>query len=492
MRRVLCALVALCLTCLWSTAVASERPNILFIILDDWGAGHASIHGVPWISTPNIDRIAREGVIFSNCFTNNPKCSPCRASILTGRNSWQLAEACNHFGVFPHRWPVYTELLEEAGYLVGYTGKGWGPGDYKAGGFKQNPAGKAYNQHRLKPPQAGVSAIDYAANFAEFLQQRKPGQPFCFWLGPTEPHQPYEQGIGIRRGKRPEQVKLPAYYPNARIIKSDFLDYATEIEWVDQHVGRVLELLEEAGELDNTVIVVTSDHGPPFPRMKGQIYEHGFHIPLYVRWGQGTKGGRVVEDFINVRDFAPTFLELAGVPVPPSVTGRSFVYALRSEQSGWIDRSRNVVLIGKERHDIGRPHDWGYPVRAIRTPEWLYILNYHPERWPVGNPETGYRNCDASPTKWLLLSRFDEFYRLNFGKRPRHELYRVSEDPDCVRNLAYDPRYRAVKQKLREQMEELLRRDGDPRVLGNGDVFETYEYVGRKSHGWDAWLKYRQ
>lgn len=466
------------------------RPNILFIILDDWGANHASVHGVPWISTPNIDRVAREGVIFSNCFTNNPKCSPCRASILTGRNTWQLAEACNHFGVFPHRWPVYTELLEQAGYHVGYTGKGWGPGDYRAGGFEENPAGKAYNRRRTQPPQSGISNIDYAANFADFLQDRKEGQPFCFWLGPTEPHLPYEQGAGRRAGKDPSTVQLPAYYPDSNVIRNDFLDYATEVEWADVHIGRALKLLEETGELDNTVIVITSDHGPPLPRMKGQIYEHGFHIPLYIRWGAVTAGGRTVEDFINVRDFAPTFLELAGVEIPQTVTGTSFLYALRSDKSGWIDPSRNWVVVGKERHDIGRPYDQGYPVRAIRTTEWLYILNYHPERWPVGNPETVYRNCDASPTKWLLLSRFDDYYRLNFGKRPREELYHVATDPDCVKNLASDPRYRRTKVLLREQMLRELRRDRDPRVFGNGEVFETYQYVGRRTHSYDAWLEH--
>lgn len=468
----------------------ASRPNILFIILDDWGANHASVHGVPWIQTPNIDRVAREGVIFTNCFTNNPKCSPCRASILTGRNTWQLAEACNHFGVFPHRWPVYTELLEEAGYLVGYTGKGWGPGDFRAGGFEENPAGKAYNRRRITPPQAGISAIDYAGNFEDFLKDRKEGQPFCFWLGPTEPHLPYEQGAGRRAGKNPKSVRLPAYYPDSDVIRNDFLDYATEVEWADQHIGRALKLLEESGELDNTVIVITSDHGPPLPRMKGQIYEHGFHIPLYIRWGAGTKGGRTVEDFINVRDFAPTFLELAGVDVPESMTGTSFVYALKSEQSGWIDRNRNWIVIGKERHDIGRPYDQGYPVRAIRTPEWLYVLNYHPERWPVGNPETGYRNCDASPTKWLLLSRFDQYYRLNFGKRPREELYHVASDPDCVKNLADQAAYRHIKVALKEKMLQELRRDRDPRVFGNGDIFETYEYVGNRGHSYDAWLEY--
>jgi arylsulfatase A-like enzyme len=225
--------------------------------------------------------------------------------------------------------------------------------------------------------------------------------------------------------------------------------------------------------------------------VKGQIYEHGYHLPLAIRWGKGVRPGRIVDDFINVRDFAPTFLELAGVPVPPSVTGRSFMDVLRSEKSGWIDAGRNRMLIGKERHDLGRPNDWGYPVRALRTPEYLYVRNFTPDRWPAGNPETGYPNCDNGPTKTLLTSQFDSYYRLCFGKRPEEELYRVAEDPDCVRNLAADPELRPVREKLRQEMEALLRRDQDPRILGNGAVFDTYRYVGPRKHAYEEWVKHR-
>jgi hypothetical protein len=148
------------------------------------------------------------------------------------------------------------------------------------------------------------------------------------------------------------------------------------------------------------------------------------------------KGGRTVDDFINVRDFAPTFLEAAGVSAPVTVTGRSFLKSLAADASGNIDPSRDVMLMGKERHDLGRPNDAGYPVRAIRTREWLYVRNFEPDRWPAGNPETGYRNVDDSPSKTFLISGFDEYYRMSFGKRPAEELYDIRRDPDCVDNLA--------------------------------------------------------
>jgi arylsulfatase A-like enzyme len=473
-------------------AQSGKRPNILFAIADDWSYRHASMHGHKWINTPNIDRVAKEGVTFTNCFTSNPKCSPCRATILMGRNSWQTKEAVTHFSFFPNEFPVYTALLEKAGYFVGLTGKGWGPGEFRSMGFQHNPAGKSWDQAKLTPKYNGIGPNDYAANFDLFLKDRPANQPFCFWMGFTEPHRAYEQGSGLRAGKKLEDVTLPAYYPNVNAIKSDYLDYALEVESNDWHLGRALASLESMGELDNTLVVVTSDHGMPFPRIKGQIYEEGFHLPLYCRMPKLIKAGRTVEDFVNTRDFGPTFLDLAGVPKAGTMTGRSFLDLLRSEKSGWIDDSRDVMLIGKERHDLGRPGDAGYPVRAIRTKQYLYVRNYYPDRWPAGNPETGYRNVDDSPTKSFILSGFDEYYKLSFGKRPAEELYDVSVDPDCMKNLAAEPQLLDTKRRLRERMETMLRQEEDPRMLGHEDFFDTIPYTGNAKHSWANWLKYQQ
>lgn len=474
-----------------AAAQETPRPNVLIAIADDWGYGHAGAYGRSWTATPAFDRVAKEGLLFTHCYTSNPKCSPCRASLLTGRNSWQTGEACVHFSLFPKNWPVYPDLFESAGYHVGFTGKGWGPGDFKAGGFDRNPAGPAYSEIKAQPPHRGMGAVDYAANFKDFLAKRKEGQPFCFWYGAVEPHLPYESGIGVRAGKNPADVELPPYYPKNDDIQREFLDYAVEVEHFDRHLGQMLAALEEAGELDNTLVLVTSDHGEPLPRAKGQIYERGYRIPLAVRWGKIQTRGRTIEDFINVRDFAPTFLQVAGIAKPDTMTGRSFVDVLDSAASGWIDKSRSVMLVGKERHDLGRPDDAGYPVRAIRTEEWLYARNFYPDRWPVGNPETSYGNCDASDTKQIVTTKFTDHYRLCFGKRPEEELYRLADDPWCVKNLASDPALAETKRGLRERMEQMLREEGDPRTLGDPSVFEKAPYVGNKDHSWASWLEHR-
>ena len=472
-----------------SQAASPQRPNILFIIFDDWnGSTHAGAYGCDWVKTPNFDRIAREGVLFKNAFTSNPKCSPCRASILTGRNTWQLEEAVCHNGLFPAKFVVYPDLLEKAGYTVGLTGKGWGPGDFKAGGRTRNPAGPSFDQKTQEVPASGISRNDYPGNFEAFLKQRPADQPFCFWMGFHEPHRAYELGSGVRLGKKLEDVKVPAFLPDNKIVRGDLLDYAVEVEWGDTQVGRALQMLEAAGELENTVIVVTSDHGMPFPFVKGQIHEDGFHLPLAIRWGKGVKPGRVVEDFVNVRDFAPTFMELAGLQPHAQMTGKSLANILRSEKSGWIE-NRDVMLAGKERHDIGRPNDWGYPVRAIRTKDFLYVHNFHPERWPACDPETDFGNCDASPTKEVIKLLGGYFYELSFGKRLPDELYDIRHDPECVNNLANDLAYAQTVEESRYRMMQMLKDEQDPRALGNAAIFDTYKYLGGRGKGYDTWLK---
>jgi N-sulfoglucosamine sulfohydrolase len=470
-------------------AQTAKRPNVLFIIFDDWGYGHASAYGAKWVQTPGFDRVAKEGALFTHTFTSNPKCSPCRATILTGRNSWQTKEAVSHNSLFPNEFAVYPAELEKAGYFVGLTGKGWGPGDFVSTGWKHNPAGKSYDAKKTKPPFSGMGLNDYAANFEDFLSQRPKDTPFCFWMGFQEPHRVYEDGSGLRSGKKLEDVTVPAYYPDVKTVRSDMLDYAVEVEYADAHITRALQKLEAMGELDNTLVIVTSDHGMPFPRVKGQIYEDGFHIPLAIRWGSAMKGGRTINDFITTRDFAPTILAAAGVKAGETFTGKSFLDILKSSQQGVVDPSREFVLVAKERHDIGRPNDAGYPVRAIRTRQYLYIRNYTPDVWPAGMPETGYRDVDDSPTKTLLISNFDQYYRMSFGKRAAEELYDVEADPGCLKNLFAEPSMTMVKRSLRDKMEKVLKDEGDPRMNGNAAFFDTIQYVGPKKHSYETWLK---
>ena len=296
-------------------ADAPRRPNILLAIADDQSYPYCSAYGDTTTRTPAFDRVAKEGILFTKAFCASPGCSPSRAALLTGRHTWQLQQAGTHASSFPRQYVTFPDRLEKAGYHIGYTGKGWGPGNWKISGRTRNPAGPAYQKRTMKSPR-GISNKDYAANFADFLAARKAGQPFCFWFGGHEPHRAYRKGIGLASGKKVADARVPAFLPDAPEIRSDLLDYAIEIEWFDSHLLRMIKLLDKHGELDNTLIVVTADNGMPFPRAKANGYEYGIHVPLAVRWPKVVKAGRRVTDLVGFVDFAPTFLEAAGLKVP--------------------------------------------------------------------------------------------------------------------------------------------------------------------------------
>lgn len=463
-----------------------KKPNILFCIADDASMKSFGAYGDTFINTPAIDKLAKEGTVFNNAYNCNPKCAPARACIVTGMYSWQLKEATNHYPVFPSEFKFYPHLLMEKGYNVGFTGKGWGPGSFEG---KYNPAGPEYSDLKSKPPHKGISNVDYAANFEKFLEEKGNDKPFCFWLGTKEPHRFYELDSWKKEGKKLGDATVPPFYPDNVTVRGDILDYAVEVEWFDTHVGKAIKSLEKRGLLENTLVVISSDHGMPFPRVKGQIYEEGFHVPLVVYWKGKIQAGRTVDDFVNFPDLAPTFMEVAGFKPDSQMTGHSFKNILFSKKNGQVEKSRDHVLLGKERHDVGRSNEDGtnlaYPVRAIRNSEFLYVHNIKPERWPAGNPEYDFRNVDASPTKSLLTNLSPEsddyrFYSLSFDKRAKEELYDIKNDPHCMVNLAYNPNYIDTCKTLRAKMEKELIAQKDPRTLGKGDVFDKYPYMGKQ------------
>ncbi len=471
-------------------AAEARTPNILFALADDWSYGHAGAYGCQWVKTPAFDRVAREGVLFTNAYTPNAKCAPSRACILTGRNPWQLKAACNHVCFFPPEFKAYAEALSEHGCFAGMTAKGWAPGVANdASGKPRAMAGKRFDKRRAPPPTKDISSNDYAANFADFLDAAPAGRPWCFWYGSTEPHRPYEYGSGIAKGgkKLSDVDRVPGYWPDNEVVRNDMLDYAFEVEHFDRHLGRMLAELERRGQLDDTLVIVTSDNGMPFPRSKGNEYEVSNHMPLAAMWKRGIRApGRVVSDFVSFIDFAPTFIEVVGVPWAQtgmaSAAGRSLTDIFRSEKSGRVNPSRDHVLLGQERHDVGRPHDWGYPIRSLVTDGWIYLRNFEPARWPAGNPETGYLNTDGGATKTVVLDAHrkdasDRHWAECFGKRAAEEFYDLKNDPDCLKNLAASAEQQARRARLQQQLFDELKAQDDPRMSGNGAVFEAEPYA---------------
>jgi len=465
----------------------ADRPNILFCIADDQSFPHAGAYGCDWVKTPSFDRIAQQGILFNRAFTPNAKCAPSRSCIVTGRNSWQLEAAANHWCYFPPKFKTYAEALIEKGYFVGHTLKGWAPGIVKtAEGERRELLGPAFNEHKIKPPTDFISGNDYAGNFETFLESKPEGEPFCFWYGSVEPHRAYEYQSGVNKaGKSLSDIdEVPPYWPDCDTVRNDMLDYAMEVEYFDSHIGRMLKTLEDKGMLENTLVIVTSDHGMPFPRVKGMPNMIANRVPLAMMWPGGIKQpGRVHDGIISFTDFAPTFLELAGISVEESgmqaMEGHSMVSLL---EGGSVSPGREFMVFGKERTDVGRPDDVGFPARGIVNEDHVYIMNIHPERWPAGNPETGYLDTDGSPTKSYILNDRRKkgeswFWQQNFGKKPAEELYDFKKDPWLLENLAEIPGFQDVKSALKKQLIEELEAEGDPRMFGKGEEFDKFPYA---------------
>ncbi len=493
--------LAILLVCVTSGAGA-DRPNILFAISDDQSWMHAGAYGDKGTRTPAFDRVAREGVLFQHAFAAAPSCMPSRSAILTGRNIWEIDEAGVLMGTLKGNHPLFTLLLEKAGYQLAATGKTWGPGKLEGFATKdgeplpprsyvadqtQAITGRAYTERELKKPKRGMSETDYAANFADFLRERDKAKPFFFWYGATEPHQGYEVGAWKRAGKKLADARVPGSFPDDPVVRGEFLDYGLEIEHFDRHLSKMIEALETADLLQNTLIVVTSDHGNPMPRSKCNLYDTGTRVPLAIRFPERIPSGRTVSDFVNLIDLAPTFLEAAGLASPKVMSARSLWPVLSSSKSGQVDPTRDFAVTAFERHIIARRNGAGYPMRSIRTARYAYIRNYEPDRWPAGDPDfysshqRFYGDCDVGSTKTFLIqnSHRDDVhphFLLAFGRRPAEELFDMESDPDQLHNIANDPKFAEVKKHLEARMTAYLKKTGDPRMNGEAP-WDSYPFV---------------
>ncbi|MEZ4902306.1 MAG: sulfatase [Spirosomataceae bacterium] len=441
-----------------------KQPNILFCIADDWGK-HAGVYGDKVIHVPTFDHIAQGGVLFTNAYCGSPSCTPSRATVLTGRYPHQNEESGNLWSTLQTKLPNFAMLLAQEGYHVGLQGKGWGPGDFTVGGYEHNPAGKNYK------------------NFDAFLAKRTDKQPFFFWFGSNDPHRPYQKGTGKAVGMNPDEVKVPKDFPDTPEVRNDILDYYYEVQRFDREVGELIKKLESIGELENTLIVITSDNGMPFPRAKANLYDAGTNLPLAIYW-KGHIQPQRTGTFMSFADFAPTFLETASLAVPKEMTGKSLWPLLNQTTKV----HRNEVFLERERHAAVRPDNHSYPMRAVRTKDFLYIQNLEHDRWPAGDPfgqsaPRRYGDVDDGPTKSVILGdtlQYASHYQLAFAKRPAEELYDLRKDPNQHLNVATQKAYQKVKKQLEAQLTTWRKNTQDPRAEGKVP-FETYPYYGNGS-----------
>ena len=513
-----------CCLSLSSNFVFANRPNILFAFADDWGRQasiYAEIEGSGGLNdlakTPNFDKLAKRGVLFTNATVNAPSCTPCRSAILSGRNFWETGRGAILQGaVWDEKIPTWPLLLQNSGYHLGFTYKVWSPGAPRDAGIggQANAFSKAggkfngFSQYVSARTAKGIRISvakeelyrEARGNFKSFLEARTAGQPFAYWFGPTNVHRKWTKGSGLKLwGIDPDDLKgkMPGFLPDVHAVRQDLADYLGEIAAFDAGLGLLIEELKKAGEYENTIIVVSGDHGPPgFPHGKCNLYDFGTRVCLAIA-GPGVTGGRVVDDFVCLPDLAPTFLEAGKVAVPEVMSAKSLWKVLRSQKKGQVDPSRDAVITGRERHVYSsRPGYLPYPQRAIRTKDFQFVINFKPDRWPLGDPylldtpkEPDFSllenqtfvtlaDEDAGPTKaWIVTNRKDPkvkpFFEHAYGKRPREELYDVNKDPDQMKNLAQDPAYAKTVRKLRSRLMNYLSDHNDPRLEDGGKFFET-------------------
>ncbi len=523
-------LLLLSLLVSWQAAAAAPaKPNILFVFADDWGryaSIYAEVNGKGGINdavrTPHFDKIAKKGVLFRHAHVNAPSCTPCRSSLLSGQYFWRTGRGAILRGaVWDEKIPAYPLLLRDAGYHIGKSHKVWGPGtpsDAPYGGQRyafQQAGGKFNNFSENvteavaagRPLEAAKQELydEVRGNFQDFLQANDGQKPFCYWFGPTNVHRTWIKGSGKALWDLdPEALKgkMPPYLPDVPEVREDLTDYFGEVAALDQGIGVLLDELEKSGQLDNTLIVISGDHGAPgFPHGKCNLYGFGTGVSLSIT-GPGVQGGRVVDDFVNLTDLAPTFLEAAGLPIPEVMTGRSLWPVLKSNQQGLVDASRTWVVTGRERHVESARADFSpYPQRALHTAEHLFIINFRPDRWPLGDPyrldgtdeptaqeitevtRTTHPDDDAGPTKaWLVgvrnTAQWKSHYEWVYGKRPKYELYDLKKDPHETKNVAEDPAYAEAKTRLEKQLMDELSRTGDPRLINDGAYYENPPLAG--------------
>ena len=497
-------------------ARGADRPNILFVFADDWGryaSCYAELDAKPTansvIKTPHIDSVGTRGVRFRNAFVNAPSCTPCRSALLSGRYFFNTNRgAILRAAVWDETIPGFPLVLKDSGYQIGKTGKVWSPGtpaDAPIGKqqFAYQKSGMAFNNFSEQTEsmlKAGKS-IDHArdnllgqvrGNFSTFLKGRDAAKPFFFWHGPTNVHRSWVKGSGKRHwGIDPDALKgkLPKFLPDVPEVREDFADYLGESQAFDAQVGVLLGELKAAGILDKTLVVISGDHGAPgFPGGKCNLYDFGTGVALLAA-GPGVAGGRVIDDLTNLMDLAPTFLEVGGAKLPAGMNGKSLWPLLSSKDAGQIDPARDFVVTGRERHvDTARIGNATYPQRALRTKDFLYIRNFAPDRYPLGDPKNvtkdsqpsaqalenstfvAFADMDAGPTKaWLVAHRNDPewkwHYDYAFGKRPAEELYDLTKDPEQISNLAGNPEYAKALKAQGDRLMKILTEAGDPRVV---------------------------
>lgn len=455
MKTVFRWLIALSLAGIAAASAAQNRPNILWFIVDDMSANFGP-YGEKLVPTPHVDRLAREGTTFRRAFTTAPVCSPCRSAFITGMYQTTIGAHHHRSGrgaekiVLPADVVPAPARFRAAGY---YTAIGSGLAEQVQAGQPKTKGKKA---------ATGLGKTDYNFEWDPRMYDgndwagRKPGQPFFMQVqllggklrgGTDEAARRLQERAQAEFGAAtdPAKTELPPYYPRDPVLLRDWAAYLDAVRFTDKHVGDILARLEKEGVLENTLVIFTTDHGISHARGKQFLYDEGTHVPFVVR-GPGVPRGAVRNDLIELIDLTPISLAAAGIPLPAGLQAKN---VLAPDY-----RPRDAVFAARDRCD-----ETVERIRSVRTEQFLYIRNFHPQR-PLLQPNA-YKDGKSIVQTLRELNaagKLDALQReLLFSPvRPAEELYAWTTDRWQVKNLAADPAHRATLEQMRGRLDRWM------------------------------------
>ncbi len=432
----------------------SDRPNIIFILSDDHSRPYVGCYGNADIKTPNLDKLAREGIKFTKAYTTAPQCVPSRASLMTGRSV--LAVSMSRFTApLQANIITYPELLRKAGYYTGICGRSY----HLDGLYNVAESKEIFDKYKL---QTFKDRVDYLringepehvlSDFISFLNQVPATKPFFIQIGYNDPHRPF-----TTQGKEPvsTNIKVPASMPNTPLVREDIAKFYSEIEHLDFEIGRVLAEVEKRGLSKNTLIVFMGDNGSALLRGKGTLYNTGLNVPLIMHYPKMIKAEQTSEAMISGEDIAPTFLDIAGVQIPGNITGQSILQGLNGNDY----KGHEYIFAVRVAHGSGLPTNTGNfdLSRTVFNDKFKLIYNV---LWQLP-----YSPVDFSGQPfWLELMQMHKEGKLEtkFDKaffaehRAMFELYDLKADPDEFTNLAGKSEYSEIENKLKGELHKWM------------------------------------
>ncbi|MCL4401711.1 MAG: sulfatase, partial [Acidobacteria bacterium] len=408
----------------------TPAPNLLFILSDDHSYPYLGIYGAGWMSTPNLDRFGREGMLFDRAFTAAPQCVPSRAAFMTGRSRPVAARMGRFSSPLPPDIPTVPEVLHTRGYYTGVCGRYF----HLDGVVRPAPStAQVYQKAGLRTWKHRIDYLDMSSQattperFNDFLAKAPKDRPWFFWINYSDPHHPWDRDAGKVDTAR---IKTPPHLPDLPGVRDDLARYCGEVERADRSFAEALDVLRKHGHDEQTLVVFMGDNGMAFPHGKGSLYDPGLHVPLMARWPGHIKPGRT-QNLISGEDIAATFMDAGGAALPRGVSGRSFYPLLTGGQY----QPRDYIFGARLHHGNSAfgpetkaaTFDLG---RCVRSSRYKLIYNVTPamEYWPVDSgQDPTWQQMLAAHKSGTLKPEFDRAY---FGRpRPVLELYDLDADP---------------------------------------------------------------